>query len=816
MTTGEYARFWLVDWLAMCPLTLRQGGVMTTATPPSIVAAPPAIAEPTRTESRNRSAHQALLMLGALITLGALAIAPYIPSRVLPASAPADVFSAERALPHLRTIAQEPHPVGSPANARVRDYLLAQLSALNLQPQVQRAAVFRAPTGDGVFVENVLVRVPGTASSGAVLLTAHYDSVSNGPGAGDNGMAVAEMTETLRALRAGPPLRNDLIVLFNDGEEPGMYGSQAFLEQHAWATDVRVVFDFDADGPIGPSTLSWTTPRDGWLVGEIARARTGLVSAPLVNASKRQEFNNDLHVFAAAGYAGGHVDVVGGTTMYHTQRDSVSNADPASLQRQGDAMLALARHFGNASIGGAQADDATILMAFGAPVFSYPVQWTLPLGLVVGLAFVLVVGLGLWRRRLTARGLLGAAFALVGGAGALAVVAQFAWHAIVAGRPEAEFFSEHGFYGQSWFVGGMYALVLAIVLAASWWLVRRVGELHVVAAGVAGVVVMAELFAVAMPGLGYLAVWPALVGVFTLAYLAGAEATLAGGHGWLRFGILLLAAMPVAGIMVGPLYQPVLEGLEEGPALQIGVLIVLAALLTPQLALVGQVARRWLPGVLALISMALLGTGVATLGFSVAQPRPDTLAYGLDADRGQAYWLSVDAQLDEWTGQFLAGAPRHTLDELIGATEPIPMLAASAPAVALPPPSLAVEGQDQTEDLRTLQLRIASGRQAQRLHLLPGPGTRIVAANLGDAVPVAIDGNEVLISGVPADGVALSVRVRASGPAQFTVLDRSTGLPNMAGAPPRPATVMSAPVGEDLSGYPTLVWASFSVPRPED
>jgi hypothetical protein len=154
---------------------------MMLATPPTIVVAPLAVAEPTRTARRDRSVGRSLLMLCALIALGMLAITPYIPSRVVPASASGDVFSADRALPHLRAIARQPHPVGSPANAHVRDYLLAQLSALGLQPEVQRATVFRAPTGDGVFVNNVLGRLAGTASTGAVLLTAHYDSVSNGP-----------------------------------------------------------------------------------------------------------------------------------------------------------------------------------------------------------------------------------------------------------------------------------------------------------------------------------------------------------------------------------------------------------------------------------------------------------------------------------------------------------------------------------------------------------------------------------------------------------------------------------------------------------
>ena len=41
--------------------------------------------------------------------------------------APATEFSAERAMAHVERIAQEPHPMGSPANAEVRAYLVEQM-----------------------------------------------------------------------------------------------------------------------------------------------------------------------------------------------------------------------------------------------------------------------------------------------------------------------------------------------------------------------------------------------------------------------------------------------------------------------------------------------------------------------------------------------------------------------------------------------------------------------------------------------------------------------------------------------------------------
>jgi Zn-dependent M28 family amino/carboxypeptidase len=84
-------------------------------------------------------------------------------------------------------------------------------------------------------VENVIVRVPGTSPTREVLITAHYDSFPGAPGAADDGVSVAAMLETMRALKAGPPLKNDLVFLFTDGEEHGWLGAKAFTERHSEA-----------------------------------------------------------------------------------------------------------------------------------------------------------------------------------------------------------------------------------------------------------------------------------------------------------------------------------------------------------------------------------------------------------------------------------------------------------------------------------------------------------------------------------------------------------------------------------------------------
>ena len=64
--------------------------------------------------------------------------------RPAPANAPAEAFSATRAFADIRAMGSVPHPLGSPANAKVRDDLVARMQALGLSPQIQRAPAVEA------------------------------------------------------------------------------------------------------------------------------------------------------------------------------------------------------------------------------------------------------------------------------------------------------------------------------------------------------------------------------------------------------------------------------------------------------------------------------------------------------------------------------------------------------------------------------------------------------------------------------------------------------------------------------------------------
>ncbi len=90
-------------------------------------------------------------------------------------------------------------------------------------------------------------------------------------GASDDGSGVATLLETARALQAGPPIKNDVIFLFTDGEEVGLLGAQAFVEQHPWAKEVGLVLNFDTGGDTGIVYTYETSPGNARLISEYAK-----------------------------------------------------------------------------------------------------------------------------------------------------------------------------------------------------------------------------------------------------------------------------------------------------------------------------------------------------------------------------------------------------------------------------------------------------------------------------------------------------------------------------------------------------------------
>ena len=346
-------------------------------------------------------------------------------------NAPADQFSAARALDTLHRILgkDQPHPIGTPADDAVRDRIVAELTKLGYQPQIQTAFAC-GDFGTCATVNNVLARLDGTdtASSDAVLLAAHYDSVPAGPGDSDDGVGVAAVLEIARALKAMPAPRHSVIFLLDEGEEAGLLGARAFVDSHPWAKDVRAAVNLDARGTSGPSVMFETGGANDWAVRLYAQHAARPAASSIFYTVYRQLPNDtDFTVFKAAGYEGLNFAFIGDEWHYHTPLDNSANVTPASLQHQGENALPAVVAFANADLSRIPRRDAVFFDLFGRAMIHWQARRSSQFALLAALLIFLQVGWLIHRKRIARRDFLVGLFGwpvTLAVAGALAIIVR--------------------------------------------------------------------------------------------------------------------------------------------------------------------------------------------------------------------------------------------------------------------------------------------------------------------------------------------------------------------------------------------------------
>jgi hypothetical protein len=752
--------------------------------------------------------------LGFLVVVSFLTMYQLQPPRAVPASAPPDEFSAQRALEHLKVIAQKPHPTGSAENQAVRAYLLNQLSSLGLNPQVQVATVVRYEAkwrGPAVAatVYNVVARLKGTQDSKAVMLAAHYDSVSSGPGASDDGSGVATLLETVRALKSGKPLANDVIFLFTDGEELGLLGAQAFVDHHPWAKDVGVVLNFEARGACGPVTMFETSPHNGRLIAEFAKdAPHAVASSLMYEAYKLLPNDTDLSVFKQAGMPGLNFAYVGCWPRYHTIGDNLENLSPRSLQHDGSYALALARGFGNMDLTNLAAPDAVYFSLFDKTI-EYSQRWVLVLVAVALLSLLSVVMLGINRGRLSARALLFGIVLWPLAAFASSLVPEILW--VVLRRTRFVSLLPYGMaYNGELYALGFLALAASLFCAIYLWASGKTEVANLTAGVLVWWGLLAALSGMLAPGASYALVWPLLAALVALGYelffirvpseparalvwaLPAAVAILVFG----QVPYLLLQLLSATGLVV----------LEIALALMLG-------FLWPNLQVMASRKKWVLPAAGFLLSIALIIWAMSTAGYDARHPRADDVFYLQNAETGNAYWASTDAAPDSWTAQFLSRPTgSRTLRQYLPFN--LPILTSAAPAAALAPPVVKELGDVTLGNERFLRLDIASQRQARALWVSVPAGE--VLEGTVEGIPVPIDASlahkgtwGLVYVGPPESGFTLVLHLKASQPVIVRVADQSDGLPEFAGTTfkERPPAYMPAPGSFDSS---TIVSKTFA------
>jgi hypothetical protein len=761
---------------------------------------------------KRRVIDQAVIALLLIALCVVFAVRVSRPPVAVPASAPGTAFSAERAMKHVLAIARRPHPIGSVEHDRVRDYLISQLSILGLDAQVQHATGVGTRYPEAGIVQNILARIPGSQSGErAVLLVAHYDSVEAGPGAADDGAGTAAILETIRALRAGAPLVHDVIVLFTDGEEPGLLGAAAFVREHAWAKNVAMALNFEARGTTGRSLMFETGP--GNLdAARVLRIAPGVTAGSVFTAIYRT-MPNDTHLSELALLRTPALNFAfsDGADRYHTSHDDVAHLNTGSLQHHGQQALARARAFANGPLPRQRTGDAVF---FDLPVVGlvvYSEKWAIPLAFIAAaLAFAVIIRS---RREATRFGrdvVMGAA-ATVGAVVLSAAAAYLA--ALILARLHAAL-SWGGAPAWSPLYWGAVAMLSLAISTTCYVAARRRGSVVGLHAGALVIWTLLSLTAAAVaPSSSYLFTWPALV--------VALAALFTDHHGLLTAkGIAMCVAALVTAALLIPfayLIGAVALGVTAaGGIVAAAVIALIAWLLAPLLETLCNGARWSTPVICAGAAMLLIGIAALTVRTSDVHPVPSMLLYAIDADTSDA-WLASRASIaraDVWTRSALA--PSTQGPEWIGHIfyRPTSIVAKRVLHLPLPLPAVDILSDSTTSDARQLSLRVRASAGTTALGMLVTDAPVISATIDGRAIDTTRyrlrTRQWTLRYWAPSDsGAMLSLRVPVGSTPKLEIVARSPGIPALPGVTilPRPANVV--PV---QSGDLTLVRRSVSIP----
>ena len=720
-----------------------------------------------------------LLLLAVVFALTTLSLAPPAP---LGLHAPENSFSAARARAELiRLLGDEaPHPVGSPANHLVESRLIARLNELGLTPQVQDTFVCSAQAPVCGHVQNVLARIDGQHKS-AVLLMAHYDSVADAPGAGDDGAGVATLLEIARILHTAPRISNSIVFAFTDGEEPGMLGAEAFFSQHPWSKDVAVTINLEGSGSEGPVLLLRSGPRSGRVLDAFRSvARYPVASSFFEELFKHLPNNTDLSVSDRFGKPGLDFVFAGQRNHYHTPLDTIANLSAATLQHHGEDVLPLVRALARADL--SKTTPSYVYTTLSQSVWLCYAPRT---GLLISIFVVAGLGLATWRRW-QGSGRFSAAFGIVALTFVFVLVLELAllelatllastrvawpanpwpWRLIIYATP-----------------------IVAVVLQRP--LVRRVGFWNTLLAAWWSWSLLALALARFLPLASHLLLPAVVVATVVIIVLAFAHPL---DRPAIRCSAAILNAL-VAGFFTLPLayMAEVTQGLTAAAVMFVP-LALLAVTLLPLIDR-GRVklARR-----LAVLTLAigLIWAHWAPL-YSEQLPQHVNFTYALDADSGQAHYLA-------WSPNPLPPNVAHVLPFKYAAS-PLPWDRGKSFGNVFVAPT-AAQPRATTDVVQTvhgvthvLQLRPAATTNAIDLAL---PSDAAISAIRVDGHPVVTGSTAksgyrmVRIVAPPASGVTVEIDATPA-PIDAYVIDSSNSLPDSAHALTQARGGLAVPVNQ--------------------
>jgi hypothetical protein len=718
---------------------------------------------------------------------------PRIPEKALP-----EDFSVQREIEHIKAIAQKPHPVGTEEHDIVRDYIINKLKELGLNTEIQKTSISRRIEGRYYIyeVDNIVAKLQGIDNSKAILLMAHYDSASGSPGANDDGAGVAAILETLRALKAGPQLKNDIIVLISDAEEVGLWGAKVFLDEHPWVNEIGIVLNLEARGSKGITIMFETGQDNKWLVNEFAETARYPVGNSLVDEMyQRMPNDTDFSIFKDAGFQGMNFAYIDDWQTYHRPIDDLEHLDERALYHHGSPILAMARHLGNMNLDAFPEGGAVYFNVFRSLMIIYSDKWVWIFTLFVGLLFAGTMVVGYKHKRLTIKGLIlgfaGSSIFVGIGIGLISLV----WRLIGLRYGDMlETFTLYSDFRNVYILGLVFLMVA--VFSLMYGLYNRWASIPDLSAGaLLWWLICLGATSVLVPGGSYLVTWPllfAILALWEILLVRDAESFSTG-----RIFLLALLSIPVLLIMV-PQLSTVIVAFYIGGAV-FGMLGVLLILFIPYFMIVRKKDVWRFTGITAFIGFVIILFGLFTLKVK-DRPVLNDVAYYLNSDTDEGI-LAV-SYLDDWTSQFIKESVKEELFKgLPFYGEDV--FKEKVQAARIPQTDVKLLEESMDKGRRTLRIKIIPTRKTFKTSAAVLSKTPVV---LGEVDGKPIDGNELKqkisiehkggyefqlnVYGLREEGIELKLTFEGKDPVDIKILDQTFELPDEIHMPQPPKHIM--------------------------
>jgi Zn-dependent M28 family amino/carboxypeptidase len=260
-------------------------------------------------------------------------------------------FDGKRAYDQVaKQVSYGPRPAGSPALAKLQDYLETELKSYGCTVETDS---FSADTPAGRLpMKNFLVKIPGQ-KPGIILLGTHYDTkrLDNFVGADDAGSSTGVMLELARLLCRQPTQKYAVWITFFDGEEAvnpqwkdpdNRYGSRQMAAKLAASGDLKNVRAFILADLVGANNLLLKPEENStkalsdlvWMIAAQLGYQNIFVNEPIAGIS-----DDHLSFLSRKVPSADLINLNTSTSYWHTPQDTMDKISPKSLAIVGYVLL---------------------------------------------------------------------------------------------------------------------------------------------------------------------------------------------------------------------------------------------------------------------------------------------------------------------------------------------------------------------------------------------------------------------------------------------------------------------------------------------